>query len=230
MNCLVTGATGFIGTHLIDALRQHHHTITVLTRSPEKASRLWPGASIAVRSGDLDKAATLKGVCDGVDTVFHLAGCAHDESNAAVLLENPYRHTLVEGTRALLGEASAAGVKRFVFASSVKAMGEGGPACLDESSPPMPVSIYGRAKLAAEQEVLDAGRRSGMSTSVLRFPLVYGPGNKGNIPRMIKAIDRGVFPPLPRNGNRRSMVHVADAVQSLLLAAQEEALRSKSIL
>lgn len=223
MNCLVTGATGFIGMHLIDALRQHHRSIVVLARHPEKVSKIWPGTAITVRHGDLDKAASLKGVCDGVDTVFHLAGCAHDKNDLDPALETRYWHTIVEGTRALLREAAEAGVKRFIFVSSVKAMGEGGPDIQDESSPVTPESAYGRAKLAAEQAVLDAGRVHGIHTTVLRFPLVYGPGNKGNIPRMIKAIDRGIFPPIPRNGNRRSMVHVADVVQALLLAAQAEA-------
>lgn len=223
MNSLVTGATGFIGTHLIDALRLSHHAIAVLARWPETVSRRWPATAIDIRHGDLDKAVTLKGVCAGVDTVFHLAGCAHDKNNYDTALEDRYWHTIVEGTRALLREAVEAGVKRFVFVSSVKAMGEGGPGRLDETSPLMPESAYGRAKLAAERAVLDAGHDHDMRTAILRLPLVYGPGNKGNIPRMIKAIDRGLFPPLPRNGSRRSMVHVADVVQALLLAAEAEA-------
>jgi nucleoside-diphosphate-sugar epimerase len=105
-----------------------------------------------------------------------------------------------------------------VFVSSVKAAGEGGPACIDESVAPAPASAYGRAKLEAEMLVLAAGRESGMQVCVLRLPLVYGLDNKGNIPRMVAAIARGRFPPLPETGNRRSMVHVADVVQALVLA------------
>jgi UDP-glucose 4-epimerase len=110
-----------------------------------------------------------------------------------------------------------------VFLSSVKAMGEGGADCLDESAVPAPASHYGRAKRDAEQLVLAASRRDGMHVCVLRLPLVYGPGNKGNIPRMIEAIDRGRFPPLPEVHNRRSMVHVNDVVQALLCAAESPA-------
>ena len=99
-------------------------------------------------------------------------------------------------------------------------MGEGAPDCLDEDAPAHPDSAYGHAKLEAEQHILAAGRVHGVHVCVLRLPLVYGPGSKGNISRMIRAIDRGYFPPFPEVGNRRSLVHVDDAVQALLLASE----------
>lgn len=223
MSNLVTGATGFIGRHLVDALRQRHHPIFLLARNPDEAQRMWSGMGVTVRGGDLDRSKTLKNVCTGVKTVFHLAGCAHDKNIYDRALEKRYWHTIVDGTKALLDEAASAGVQRFVFVSSVKAMGEGGADCQNETSTALPQTAYGRAKLAAEQAVLAAGERYDMHACVLRLPLVYGPGNKGNIPRMIEAIDRGVFPPLPETGNRRSMVHVGDVIQALLLAAEEDA-------
>jgi len=162
----------------------------------------------------------LAGVCENVETVFHLAGYAHDvSSNAAEM----HWQTTVEGTRALLAESVRAGVRRFMFLSSVKAMGEGGDDCLDETPPTQPTSAYGRARREAERLVLAAGGDYDMHVCVLRLPLVYGPGSKGNIPRMIAAIDRGRFPPLAETGNRRSMVHVDDVVQALLLGAKSPA-------
>ena len=98
-------------------------------------------------------------------------------------------------------------------------MGEGGDFCLDESSDTPATSAYGRAKRTAEGLVLQLGRELGMHVSILRLPLVYGHDNKGNLPRMITAIDRGHFPPLRELGNKRSMVHVDDVVQALLLVA-----------
>lgn len=222
MSSLVTGATGFIGRELVNALRRRPDLpLIALSRDPNSAARLWAGAPPEVRRADLERPDTLTGVCEGVEAVFHLAGCAYDENAPAA--EVQFRRAIVEGTEALLADAASAGVRRFVFVSTVKAMGEGGDACLDESMEERPVSAYGRAKLAAERAVLEAGARHGMHVSVVRFPLVYGPGNRGNIPRMIRAVDRGVFPPLVDNGNRRSMVHVHDAVRALMAAAERDA-------
>jgi nucleoside-diphosphate-sugar epimerase len=127
----------------------------------------------------------------------------------------------VDGTRALITEAVRAGVRRVVFVSSVKAMGEGGSNCLDENAIPQPTTFYGRAKYDAELAVREAGEKHGMQVVVLRLPLIYGAGVKGNLRRMIEAVDRGHFPPIPEVGNKRSMVDVRDVVQALLLAAQD---------
>src|SRR5207302_1975481 len=133
--------------------------------------------------------------------------------------EDAYRTINTDGTRHVLEGAVAGGARCFVLFSSVKAMGEGEDRCLDESFSGVPTTPYGRSKLEAEQATLEFGRRTGLHVTCLRFPLVYGPGNKGNLYQMIAAIDRGIFPPLPEFGNRRSMVHVADAVRAAVLAA-----------
>jgi nucleoside-diphosphate-sugar epimerase len=150
--------------------------------------------------------------------VFHLAGDAHaidrvDDDNERLA----WRAT-VEGTSALVDQSLRAGVSRFVYFSSVKAMGEGGKVCLDETAVNSPVTSYGKAKREAEKIVLDACQR-GLAATVLRLPMVYGPGCKGNLPRMIQAIARGLFPPLPEIGNKRSMVDVRDVVEAALLVA-----------
>lgn len=219
---LITGATGFIGGHLVAELLRQERPVFVLARDCAVANRLWPEHAVICQYGDLYNSGSLGGACQGVGTVFHLAGYAHAEDVDTPNAADRHQRTTVEGTRALLAEAKRAGVRRFVFASSVKAMGEGGPDFLDESSAVQPRSAYGCAKLEAEKLVLEAGRCE-MHAGVIRFPLVYGRGNKGNIPRMIRAIDRGYFPPFPDVENRRSMVHVEDAVQAILLAATNSA-------
>ena len=153
---------------------------------------------------------------EGCDTVFHLAARVHERSAGH---DAEDRIVNVEGTRNVLSAAVACGYARFVFHSSVKAMGEDGAECLDESSPEDPRTSYGRSKLEAERLVLETGRTSGMHVACLRPPLVYGAGARGNLERMIGAIDRGFFPPLPETRNRRSLVHVENLADAALLVA-----------
>lgn len=221
---LITGATGFIGRHVVVAFARQGAVVNVLARAPV---RFREDHRVSVRQGDLLDHASLRGAAQGTEIVLHLAGYAHAEDRGDQAHADLHWRITVEGTRAMLSEAIVAGVKRFVFLSSVKAAGEGGPACIDESVPPAPESAYGRAKLAAEELVLAAGRESGMQVCVLRLPLVYGLDNKGNIPRMVAAIARGRFPPLAETGNRRSMVHVDDVAQALCLAATSPAANGK---
>ncbi len=236
MNVLVTGATGFIGRHLVNALRERGAAVRVLVRDISKISAIWPEGVVAGIACDLSQSAIPSDACTGVDTFFHLASAGDGNENAENLPKSrkppqersedtadAHHKTTVNGTRHLLDVAAGTGVKRFIFFSSVKAMGEGKAACLDEQSNVRPVTPYGRAKLDAEKLILDVGKRHGLHVCVLRLPLVYGLDNDGNIPRMIAAIDRGRFPSLPDVGNKRSMVHVADVVQAALLAAEKPA-------
>jgi nucleoside-diphosphate-sugar epimerase len=157
-------------------------------------------------------------ICDGIDVVFHLAAKTHDVADAAGA-EADYQRTNVEGTRRLLRAAEGRGVRRIVFVSSVKAIDEGNLDLATETTPPAPRTPYGRSKLQAEHLVDAAAVSGGYDAVCLRFPLVYGAGQRGNLQRMLATIDRGRFPPPPANGNRRSMLHAENAVAALLLAA-----------
>jgi len=218
---LVTGGSGFIGRYLVDALMQRGADVTILSRHPSPA-----GMKCKTVAGDLTRPETLDDVCRGFRVVFHLAGDAHAIDRLDDDDERLGWRTTVDGTRALVEQSIRAGVSRFLFFSSVKAMGEGGIACLDETAVSSPVTSYGKAKREAEKIVLDACQR-GLASTVLRLPMVYGPGCKGNLPRMIQAIARGLFPPLPEIGNKRSMVDVRDVVEAALLAADNPAATGK---
>jgi len=206
---LVTGATGFIGGRLCAGLYQNGREVLALAR--------------AVRTGPWDAFAVWDAmgpvtVPENIDVIFHLAGKAHALAETQQD-EDEYFRINTEGTRRLLEAAKAARAKRFVFFSSVKAMGERGDICLDEQAACEPETPYGKSKLEAERLVLEGGYVP--EPVVLRLTMVYGPTRKGNLPRMIESIRKGRFPPLPETGNKRSMVHVDDVVQAAILAAEK---------
>ncbi len=178
-----------------------------------------PGPWDEVTAVELGTEALPPGVMSEVDTVFHLAAKVHalDEAGDDATV---YHRVNVVATESLVAAAIEAEVSRFVFFSSVKAMGEGGEVCLDETCAAPPETAYGASKLAAEQRVLDAGRSASLHATVLRLPLVYGAGVKGNLASMLDAIARGRFPPLAGIDNKRSMIHVDDVVEAALLAAR----------
>ena len=107
-------------------------------------------------------------------------------------------------------------------------MAEPGDSCADESFSGQPESAYGQAKRAAEDAVLEAGRRYGMHVVNLRLAMVYGSGGRGNLERMGRMVRRGLFPPLPETGNRRSLVHVDDVVSAMRLVATDDRANGKS--
>ncbi len=211
---LVSGATGFIGRRLIKALLEDGLPCRGLSRMPVSDA-----SSLAV---DLDDKPGLTAACAGVTCVFHCAGHAH--AFGSLTADDAAVHWQVnfEGTRNLVEAAGMAGVRRFVFLSSVKAMAEPGESCADEDFPGLPETAYGQAKRAAEAAVLDAGQRHGMHVVNLRLAMVYGAGGRGNLERMGRLVRRGLFPPLPETGNHRSLVHVDDVVAAMRLVAADE--------
>jgi len=213
----MTGAGGFVGGELLRILAARAVPLRLLARRP------LPGVSSSsegpvIHRGDLTEPASLEGFLDGVRTLFHLAGYAHAVSTPDSTELERHRHINLEGTQNLFRCAAAAGVRRFVFVSSVKAGGDDAHACLNEHSTRTPADPYGRIKRETEDWLFGEGARSGVEISVLRPALVYGAGVKGNLAAMLRAIDRGRFPPVPETHNIRSMVSVQDLAVALLAA------------
>lgn len=214
---LITGSSGFIGRRLRDTFAASGDRCRLLVRNAT------PMPDVLL--GDLLQPDSLSGACSGMECVFHCAGFAH-----AFASSDPDAHWRInfEGTRNLLAAAGEAGVRRFVFLSSVKAMAEPGDACADEDWPGEPVTPYGRAKRAAEELVLELGEKFGMHVVNLRLAMVYGYGGRGNLERMARGIAAGWFPPLPETANRRSLVHVSDVVDVMRLVAAKTAANGKT--
>jgi len=225
---LITGAGGFIGRQLVRYLRGSVGELRAVTRNRGKGKPDWVDGQVNIVHADLTRPETINHVCDGIDTVIHLASYGRDVRAIESRSEEGHRSVTVGGTRSLLEAALHAGVKRFIFASSVRAMGEFGTEMLDETAVARPATTYGRSKLAAEALLFEAGRQHGINVCALRFPLVYGLGVEGSIQGMITAVDHRWFPPLPNFDNKRSMVHVDDAIQAIFLAAENDESNGKT--
>ncbi len=211
---LVTGSTGFVGSRLLGLLSTIECDVRLLARSEVN------NYETVVCSLGQDRIP--EHALESIDTVFHLAGFAHDMQDSSKV-ENLYNAINVNATVELARLAVESGVKRFVFISSVKA---GGMAvceeCINESDQREPEGVYGKSKREAELGLLKIGNESGMHVSIIRPPLVYGPGVKGNLKLMLYGIKKGWFPPLPETGNRRSMIHVDDLVRAILLVVEDK--------
>ncbi len=211
----VTGASGFIGRRLL----AHLDAAGISYRGVGRAAA---GSSSGpwYRVEGLDDARGLQDAFRGADTVIHLAAQAHDLSSKVREDETLFDRVNHRGAVAVVEAAARAGtVRRVILLSSVKAVAATSTVPLDEDAVAAPVDAYGRSKLAAERGVAAAARAAGIEHVIIRPPLVYGPGNKGNMARLIGAVSRGL--PLPIGGfqGRRSILFVDNLAQALVMAA-----------
>jgi nucleoside-diphosphate-sugar epimerase len=215
---VVTGASGFIGSALCGTLAAHGWRVRALVRRPVDAA---PGVEV-VQIADLADAPSLPRALNGADAVVHLAARVHVMRDWDSDPAGAYRRANVEPTQALAAAAVAGGVRAFVFISSVKAVGEATRVPWTAATIPKPADAYGVSKLAAEAVVRQAGAASGMKAWILRLPLVYGPGMKGNMLGLFGLVDRGVPVPVGGFDNCRSLVYrdnVVAAIEAVLDAA-----------
>jgi UDP-glucose 4-epimerase len=216
----LTGATGFIGRHLLKELPKRGYRIRVLLRRP---TMLPPEATGAV-VGDLAAPRNMSNALAGVQAVIHSAGLAHGMSG---LPEDDYRAINTEATVALARAAARAGARRFVFLSSIRAQsGPSAPQTLTEDLDPQPTDAYGRSKLEAERGLADVG----IDWVALRPVLVYGPGVKGNMAALVKLAQLAAPLPLGGLSSRRSLLSVDNLVEAIdVVLRREEPLRQPLI-
>jgi len=224
---LVTGAGGFIGRALCAQLKQAGIPYVAAVRALEQGARS-DGSFIAL--GDF-AAADWDATLAGVDAVAHLAGRAHVMGGAAAHSTTPYVVANVHVTRRLAEAAARAGVRRVVFASSVKVYGEaselGRPFRAEDA--PAPQDAYARSKAEAEVLLRAICGENGVEAVILRLPLCYGPGVRGNFLALLEAVAAERRLPLAGIDNRRSLLYVGNAVSAIEASLSAPALAGETL-
>ncbi|MFO7665576.1 MAG: NAD-dependent epimerase/dehydratase family protein [Desulfobacterales bacterium] len=218
MRYLITGATGFVGPHLIKKLMDSGHACRCLVRpgSEEKISYI---AGVEIVIGDIEHPETLIGIAKNMDCLIHMATLGH-MSNFAVS-EEQFDAVNVGGTVNIMKAALDAGVKKIVHCSTVAAMGICQDVPATEKSECFPHHPYGRSKLRAEKEVLRMVREESLPAVIIRFSMVYGPGDKRDMLKLVRMAKKGLFPKVGNRSKLTPLIHVEDAVDGLLLAAEK---------
>jgi nucleoside-diphosphate-sugar epimerase len=221
MHVLVTGATGFIGRPLVHHLLGLGHEVTALVRKTSDAG--FPSSSNLhlLKVADLAKWSVAEQalVPEGIEAVVHLAGLAHapaahhSSSNEA----EQYLHAVnVEATQVLSRQAAAAGVRHFVYMSSVKVHGaSSGDHAFTERSPFDPDDIYAESKIAAEQAVIESAESSAMAYTILRPVMIYGAHAKGNFRLITQWLRSGMPIPIDAIHNRRSFLGLPNLLSAI---------------
>ena len=226
---LVTGATGFVGKALIDSLVERGEVVVAAVRDPQ--ARLNPHVTVSCITS-LDEQTDWRSSLEGVQVVVHLAARVHVMADTESDPLTAFRKVNVEGTLNLARQAAAAGVKRFVFVSSIKVNGEGTapgqPYRADDT--PAPIDPYGISKMEAEQGLLLLAGDTGMQVVIIRPVLVYGPGVKANFLSMMRWLDKGVPLPFGAIDNRRSLVALANLVDLIVTCMTHPAAANQTFL
>lgn len=214
MRILLTGASGFVGRATESALAASGHAVRRVLRQA--------GDGDVFRVDGIDGRTDWQGAFDGVDAVVHLAARVHRMADTEVDSLAAFRAVNTVGSEVLARAAAAAGVRRFVFVSSVKAVGEASAPGqrLDERTLPQPVDPYGVSKQEAEQALQRVADETGLEVVIVRPPLVYGPGVGANFRALMRAVEKGWPLPLGCVDNRRSLVSVANLADALRLCVE----------
>ena len=210
MRILVTGANGFVGRALCGEALARGAAVRGVTRAPCDL----PIGVDNVVVGSIDGSTDWLDVLADCEVVVHLAARVHVMQDATADPLEEFRRINVQGTLNLARQAAAAGVRRFVFVSSIKVNGEatrlGCPFTADDA--PAPLDAYGVSKMEAEQGLREIALQTGMEVVIIRPPLVYGPGVKANFAAMMRWLRRGVPLPLGAIHNQRSLVALGNLV------------------
>jgi nucleoside-diphosphate-sugar epimerase len=215
MKVLITGAGGFIGSHLVDSQLEKGVDVRAVDLHLHLLGHTASHPRLEALRGDITDEKRVKELVEGVDVVFHLASAHLD----VALSDEHYRRVNVEATLLLLNAAMLAGVKRFVHCSSVGVIGDVENPPADETTDCHPTNIYEKTKLEGESAALEFSRRTGFPVVVMRPAWVYGP-RCPRTAKLFRTISKGRFPIFGSGRNMRHPVYISDAVRGLELCAE----------
>jgi nucleoside-diphosphate-sugar epimerase len=231
MKVLVTGANGFVGAALVQQLLADELATEIVATVRSSVCDFPTGVERMVVGG-IDEANDWRDALTGCEVVVHLAARVHVMQEAAADPLEEFRRVNVQGTLNLARQAATAGVRRFVFVSSIKVNGEATqlrqPFTADDA--PAPLDAYGVSKMEAEQGLREIARQTGMEVVIIRPPLVYGPVVKANFAAMMRWLKRGVPLPLGAIYNQRSLVALDNLVDLILTCLTHPAAANQTFL
>ena len=225
---LVTGANGFVGTAVCRKLLADGQQVRGAVRAG-KSSHLPQGVEPR-QIESIDARTDWQQIVENVDTIVHLAARVHVMKDTAADPFVEYWNVNVEGTRQLAECAAAAGVKRFVFLSTVKVNGEENLRPYRESDPPAPRDSYAISKLQAEEKLNEIAAASDLQLTILRPPLVYGPGVKANFLALLRLVAKKLPLPLASIDNRRSFIYLENLTDAIARCCTHPAAAGKLFL
>lgn len=226
----ITGATGFVGRALVAKLMALHH-FDVLALIRQKPVHVLAGVQY-LQVSDLSPDTDWQLGLSGVGVLVHAAARVHVMNETVVDPLTEFRRVNVDGTLNLARQAAAAGVRRFVFVSSIKVNGEATELVrpFTANDEPAPLDAYGISKMEAEQGLRKIAAATGMEVVIIRPPLVYGPGVKANFQAMMRWLARGVPLPLGAIHNRRSLVALDNLVNLIVTCVDHPAAANQTFL
>jgi len=227
-NILVTGGTGFIGGHLLSALSKQNLQVTLAVRnhSSNELNLSYKIVRVNEIDGNTDWTEALKEVV----TVIHLAARAHQLNDQSINPEAEFLRINCEGTNNLVKQAIAAGVKHFIFISSIGAMATLSDTIISEESPCQPDTPYGRSKLSAETALIELCRNTQMNWTILRPTLVYGPNNPGNMKRLFALVTKKLPLPFGSMLNSRSLLYVGNLVDAIIKCIEDARAKNQTFI
>jgi len=221
MKILVTGATGFIGSHLVKELKNQGHEITCLVRKTSNINK-FKELNVDFAYGDIQDKKSLEGAVEEKEVIYHLIGIGSLSANTEEEFKKFYDINVL-GTKNLLNAVLSKnlGIKKVIYLSSTAAVGlQNG--IVNEETACHPVTPYQKSKYESEKLILDYYERYGLPITIIRPCMVYGPGSlHSEILHMCKFIKKGIFPLFNNGNNSVPLVYVADLVQGIALAAEK---------
>lgn len=221
---LVTGANGFVGAAVLARLLDDKREVVGAVRRPTDRNPHW------LQGPALGPQADWRPLLEHTAVVVHTAARVHQMNEDQASARTAHTHTNAQGTIALARQAAEAGVKRFIFLSTIKVMGEKTQRPFRANDTPAPSDAYSESKLEAERGLEEIGRRTGMEWVTIRPPLVYGPSVGGNFATLMQWVARGLPLPLGAIHNRRSLVARDNLVDLIATCVDHPAAANRTLL